>query len=135
MEVSYRDIEGFVPGHKGAANLKRQAEIQFAVLQLETERLVETDGGEISFPDVQVDGHQRILFRPETHCVLVTLPNHLFCNASLLQAVSRTLPRTHPVGSVVMQFATRKVNNMQHHSACQSLFAESGLYHYSFDVP
>src|SRR6266436_3755351 len=45
---------------------------------------------------------QRILFRPETHCVLVTLPNHLFCNASLLQAVSRTLPRTHPVGSVVL---------------------------------
>src|SRR5258708_38500550 len=45
----------------------------------------------------------RILFRPETHCVLVTLPNHLFCNASLLQAVSRTLPRTHPVGSVVLR--------------------------------
>jgi hypothetical protein len=43
----------------------------------------------------------RILFRPETHGVLVTLPNHLFCNASLLQAVSRTLSRTHPVGSVV----------------------------------
>src|SRR5260221_9558093 len=36
------------------------------------------------------------------YCVLVTLPNHLFCNASLLQAVSRTLPRTHPVGAVVM---------------------------------
>ncbi len=33
--------------------------------------------------------------------VRVTLPNHLFCNASLLQAVSRTLPRTHPVGAVV----------------------------------
>src|SRR6266446_1612062 len=37
------------------------------------------------------------------YCVLVTLPNHLFCNASLLQAVSRTLPRTHPVGSVVLK--------------------------------
>ena len=97
-----------------SANLKRQAEIQFAVLQLETERLVETDGGEIFFPDVQVDGHQRILFRPETHCVLVL--------------------RTHPVGSVVMQFATGKVNNMQHHSACQALFAEIGVYNYSFDV-
>ncbi len=35
--------------------------------------------------------------------MLVTLPNHLFCNASLLQAVSRTLPRTHPVGSVVLK--------------------------------
>src|SRR5260221_5996231 len=37
------------------------------------------------------------------YCVLVTLPNHLFCNASLLQAVSRTLSRTHPVGSVVLR--------------------------------
>src|SRR5260370_368863 len=70
---------------------------------------------------------KRILFRPETclemglandatrlrtasvrqdqrkYCVLVTLPNHLFCNASLLQAVSRTLSRTHPVGSVVLR--------------------------------
>ena len=49
---------------------------------------------------------ERILFRPETHGVLVTLPNHRFCNASLLQAVSRTLPRTHPVGSVVKCFET-----------------------------
>ena len=52
------------------------------------------------------DGTASVRQDHRQYCVRVTLPNHLFCNASLLQAVSRTLPRTHPVGAVVKCFET-----------------------------